>query len=106
MRRVLWVLALAGLAAAPPASTTDPSRALLTAAFGLSAPDLALIDRGQIVTRTLDVKNGREVATLGVVRIRTTPENYVEHFRDIASFKRTDDILQIGTFSAPPREAD
>ena len=106
MGRVLWTLALAGLAAVSAASTADPSRALLTAAFGISAADLAEIDRGQIVARTLEVKNGREIATLGVVRIRTTPESYVEHLRDIARFKRTDDILQIGTFSAPPREGD
>jgi hypothetical protein len=106
VRRALSTLALAGLVAAPAASSVDPARALLTAAFGLSTADLAQIDRGEIVARTLGVKNGREVATLGVVRIRTTPDTYVEHLRDIASFKRTDDILQIGTFSEPPREAD
>jgi hypothetical protein len=106
VRRVLWLLALAGLVAAPAASTADPSRALLTAAFGITAAELVQIDRGQIVARTLGVKNGREIATLGVVRIRTTPETYVERFRDIASFKRTDDILQIGTFSDTPREED
>ena len=80
--------------------------AALIAAFGLSAAEIAQIDRGQIVARTLGVTNEREVATLGVVRIRTTPENYVERLRDIARFKRTPDILQIGTFSESPREGD
>ncbi|HEV8396271.1 MAG TPA: hypothetical protein VGQ37_18450 [Vicinamibacterales bacterium] len=106
MQRVLFALAVAGLAAAPSASTPDPARTFLTSAFGLSGADIARVDRGEIVARTLEVKNGREIATLGVVRIRTSPESYVEHLRDIATFKRTDDILQIGTFSAPPREGD
>lgn len=110
MRHALWIfvsaLAVAGLAESPAASAADPARSFLNAAFALSAADIAQVDRGQIVTRTLTVKNGREVATLGVVRVRTTPEHYVEQLRDIAAFKRTDDILQIGTFSSPPRDAD
>jgi hypothetical protein len=110
MRHVLWifvsVFAGAALVAVPAASTPDPARTLLTTAFGLSAVDVARVDRGEIVGRTLAVKNAREVATLGVVRIRTTPERYIEQLRDIARFKRTEDILQIGTFSEPPRERD
>ena len=108
MRRTLSVFALAGVVAVPAASTSTPSaaRAFLTEAFGLSAADVARVDRDEIVGRTLAVKNTREVATLGVVRIRTTPERYVEQLRDIVRFKRTDDILQIGTFSEPPRSSD
>src|SRR5262249_412962 len=50
--------------------------------------------------------NRREVATLGIVRIRTSPSKYVERLADIATFKRTDEVLQIGTFSNPPRLDD
>jgi hypothetical protein len=110
MRHALWifvsVFSAAGLVAVPAASTPDPARAFLTAAFGVSAGDVARLDRGEIVGRTLAAKNAREVATLGVVRIGTTPERYVDRLRDIARFKRTPDILQIGTFSERPAESD
>ena len=110
MRYALWisvsVFSGAALVAVPAASTPDPARTILTAAFGLSAAEIARVDRGEIVGRTLAVKNAREVAPLGVVRINATPERYVERLRDIARFKRTDDILQIGTFSDPPRQSD
>ena len=75
-------------------------------AFQLSAPDIERLDRGDVVARTLDVKNRHEVATLGIVRIETSPSRYVERLTDIATFKRTDDVLQIGTFSALPQPAD
>ena len=106
MARAVWFLALLGLVAAPRVSATDPARAFLSAAFSLSTAEIAQVDRGQIVTRTLAVQNAREVATLGVVRVGTTPEHYVEQLRDIATFKRTADILQIGTFTAVPVESD
>jgi hypothetical protein len=106
VRRALSVLALAGLVAVPAGSAPGGARAFLTEAFGLSEADIARVDRGEIVGRTLPVRNTREVATLGVVRILTTPERYVEQLRDIVRFKRTDDILQIGTFSEPPRASD
>ena len=106
MRLGLSVLALLGVVAVPSASTREHARAFLTAAFSLSPADIAHIDNGQIVARTLEVKHRREVATLGIVRIQTTPEVYIERLRDIVNFKRTDGILQIGTFSNPPQLGD
>ena len=75
-------------------------------AFDLSAGEIGRIDGGQVVTRTLEVKHRREVATLGIIRIKTTPPAYVERLTDIVSFKRAADVLQIGTFSNPSRPAD
>jgi hypothetical protein len=46
------------------------------------------------------------VATLGIVRINTSPSRYVERLADIAQFKQTKDILQIGTFSSQPKAGD
>lgn len=106
VRLALSVLAIVGLVAVPGASTLDPARAFLTAAFNLSPANISQIDNGQIVVRTLGVKNRREVATLGVVRIQTTPAVYVERLRDIANFKRTEGILQIGTFNNPAQPGD
>ena len=100
------IVALIALAGAPAASTSDPARTFLMTAFGLSAAEIRHIDGGEVLSRTLDVKNRRELATLGIVRIKTTPSTYVEHLADIATFKRTDKVLQIGTFSTPPQPGD
>ncbi len=105
-RLALSVFALVGLVAVPGGSTLDPARAFLTTAFNLSPADISAVDDGQIVARTLRVTNRREVATLGVIRIQTTPAAYVERLRDIVNFKRTDGVLQIGTFSDPPQQRD
>src|SRR5262245_53075420 len=94
------------LLVAPGLASGDPARSFLMTAFQLSSDEIDHIDRGEVVSRTLDVKNRREVATLGIVRIRTSPSKYVERLADIATFKRTDDVLQIGTFSSSPRLDD
>ena len=99
-------IVLLTLLAAPGGATFDPARAFLTNAFQLSATDIEHLDGGQVVSRTLEVKNRREVATLGIVRIRTSPSTYVERLADITSFKRTPDVLQIGTFGSPPQLRD
>jgi hypothetical protein len=104
--RLVTTLALTAMLTAPAAATVDPARMFLTSAFNLSAAEIERIDRGEVVSRTLETKNHREVATLGIVRIKTSASRYVERFTDIATFKRTDDILQIGTFSTVPQPAD
>jgi hypothetical protein len=100
------MLLLVALVAAPQAATLDPARTFLMTAFRLSSADLRRLDAGAVVSRTLDVTNRREVATLGIVRINTSPSTYVTRLADIATFKRTDDVLQIGTFSTLPQLAD
>jgi hypothetical protein len=100
------IVALLTVLTTPGAATVDSARAFLTTAFHLSAAQIERLDSGQVVARTLDVKNKREVATLGIVRIKTSPSTYVERLADIASFKKTADVLQIGTFSNPPQLSD
>jgi hypothetical protein len=104
--RLGTTLTLIALLVAPGAATPDPATTFLRTAFNLSAADIGRIDRGEVVSRTLEVKHRREVATLGIVRIATSPSRYVERLADIKTFKRTDGILQIGTFSAVPQPAD
>src|SRR5262245_50059659 len=104
--RLLSTAILIGLLAERAPATSDPARTFLTTAFSLPAAEIAGLDAGDVVARTLDVKNGREVATLGIVRIKTSPSVYVERLADIVTFKRTDDVLQIGRFSNPPRLED
>lgn len=84
----------------------EPARAFVARMFQLSAADGRRLDNGDVVARTLEAKDKREVATLGVVRIAITPEFYVEQFDDIATFKRTEAVLQVGAFSDSPQPAD
>ena len=104
--RIVATLTLFALLATPGAATFDPARTFLMTAFNVSAADIGRLDRGDVVSRTLEVKNRREVATLGIVRIKTSPSRYVERLADITTFKRTDDVLQIGTFSSRPQPED
>jgi hypothetical protein len=105
-RFVLPILALLMLAVVPAASTSDSAKAFLATAFKLSPAEIRHIDGGQVLSRTLDVMNTREVATLGIVRMQTTPAAYIERLTDITTFKRTGDVLQVGTFTDPPRPGD
>ena len=54
--------------------------------FGVTAADLAAIDRGQILVRAIGTTDSREIATLGIARIKATPEFYAERLADIARF--------------------
>ena len=83
--------------------------AFLTSTFGLTKADFDRLDAGQVITRTFGPSDKREVATLGVVRVKMTPEFYVERLDDIVSFKKDggdEAVLQIGAFSTPPAVAD
>ena len=103
-RFAVTTLLVATVVAVPAGS--DPARAFLAEAFAMSAADIARVDAGHVVTRTLASSNSREVATLGIVRLRTTPAVYVERLVDIAAFKRTEDVLQIAKFGSPARFSD
>lgn len=98
----MWVVC-----GANPASREQVSaRAFLTSTFNLSKPDLDRVDAGQVVTRTMDAADKREVATFGIVRIKMTPEFYVKRLQDIVTFKKNEEVLQIGAFGAPPTVAE
>jgi hypothetical protein len=91
---------------APAAATMSPAGTFLMTAFHLSSAEMERLDGHQVFTRTLDTKNRRELATLGIVRVAASPSAYVERLADIVSFKKTDDVLQIGKFSTPPQLQD
>lgn len=88
------------------ARPADSARSYLSASFGLTAAEIAQVDAGQVVSRTLDARDAREVATMGVMRARISPAFYAERLADITSFKKDDDILQIGLFGAQPTVHD
>jgi len=104
--RLMTMLLPLALVASPAPPTVDSSRTFLMSAFDLSTAEIGRLDRGEVISRTLDVKNHREVATLGIVRIDTSPSRYAECLADITTFKRTGDVVQIGMFSNVPQARD
>jgi hypothetical protein len=102
---ILCILASLPLATGR-AATAGRGHEFLVDTFNLAKDDLARIATGRVYSHSLPVRHPREVATLGIVRIQTTPQRYIEGLGDIAAFKRDDKILQIGTFSTPPQRGD
>jgi hypothetical protein len=102
------LIAIAGLvwAASAVAGGRETARPFVIKAFGFSAAELDQVDRGQVVARTLSAKHSQEIATVGLVRLRMTPDFYIERLRDIVRFKQSSEVLQIGRFSAPPQIGD
>ena len=80
----------------------NSARAFLESSFGLSSHEIETVADGHVMTRTVAARDPREVATLGLVRVRVTPEFYAQRLADIVRFKRTEPVLQIGRFGNPP----
>jgi len=97
MCAAVGVAALAGAAA--------DVRTVLARDFALSPQDFADLERGKTVKHTLKGVPG-EIAVVGAIRVHAPKTKLIERVRDVATFKRGPDILQIGVFSSPPVEAD
>jgi hypothetical protein len=96
----LWMLA--PLAGAQP----EPTLAYLRSEFGFTAGDLRDVAHGRASVRSLETRDGREIAIVGVVRVPVSPDTYITRMRNIVDFKRHEAVRQIGTFSDPPRAED
>ncbi len=96
------VLAAAALAPGAP----DEPRRLLGNHLGFSPRELEALDRGAPIKRSLDASDPREVALAGAIRVAVPRAYFVDRFRDIVEFKRGPLVLQVGTFSRPPRLDD
>ena len=105
MKLLASVLAL--VAAVEGQSAGSPAIArFLSESFGLSRADWMAVRDGRAVVRSLASADHREISSLGVIRVDVTPEDYIEQLRDIAVFKRSDSVSQIGTFGLPPALRD
>jgi len=103
-------LAVTGLVVALGATTSTARghdvRTFFAQTLSLDAGELDRLDTGEVVTRTLPASDTREVATVGIVRMRMTPDFYVSRLVDIVNFKHADAVLQIGVFGSPPAASD
>jgi hypothetical protein len=74
--------------------------------FGFDAGDMLKLDRRQPVVRSLHTVDAREIATVGVVRVRVSPGFYTARLRDVESLATSDIVLQIGRFGEAARAED
>ena len=68
--------------------------------------ELATLESGKIIVNLPKTPETREVAAFAIMRLDIPPDFFVERVRDIVTFKKSEKVLQIGKFSAPPRLAD
>lgn len=99
------VVAVAAEAQDPPSGPAG-FHPFLATGIGLTAGEVASLVQGRVVVKTLDPGDRREVGLAGVVRIEAPRERMVDGWRDIVAFRKSDVVLEMGTFGEPPRPGD
>lgn len=97
-----WAMGAAGAGAAedPPMTVFLKKTALLTDA------QVTALDAFEVVTKQLPADEKADVAVFGAVRIAASPETYLARFKDIAGFRRSPSVTEIGRFSDAPDVRD
>ena len=73
--------------------------------LGLSAADLALLERGEPLARVLDTDR-RQVAVAGAVRVRSSRDRLLARFRELSYLARSDMVVSVSAFSPAPSADD
>ncbi|HEY2382852.1 MAG TPA: hypothetical protein VGK48_16880 [Terriglobia bacterium] len=68
--------------------------------------ELGQLDHGQIVVKLPPTMEQREVAAFAIMQLRVPADYYISKFQDIVNFKKSDNVLEIGKFSNPPKLED
>jgi hypothetical protein len=90
----------------PGQTPTHTLQEFLQKQLAFTASELGAMDKGQIVVRLPKTPEAREVAAFAIMRLDVPSEFFLEKVRDIVNFKKSDNVLQIGKFSNPPRIED
>ena len=72
----------------------------------VSEAELAAVDRGEAISKMLSSGNEREITAFGMIQVAASGDVLVERFRDITNFKKAEQVLEIGKFSASPNLQD
>jgi hypothetical protein len=68
--------------------------------------ELIALENSKIIVKLPKTPETREVAAFAIMRVDVPTDFFVERVRDIATFKKSEKVLQIGKFSKPPRLED
>lgn len=102
----IWLLLLLGALTARAQNFPERFQNLLRKQMNVSEANLASLERGEAVTKLLKTGAKKEITALGIVRVNASGDLFIDKFHDIADFKRSASVLQIGKFSNPPRLTD
>lgn len=101
----IFILFMVGAETLSQAPQPEPY-AFLRKELAFSSFDLATLERGQAVVKLPKTPETREVAAFAIIRLDISGDFFVESLRDIVNFKKSENVLQIGKFSSPPRLED
>src|SRR5262249_48697164 len=95
------------LAAALPILAQDPNLLkFFRESAGLPPDQIAAIQGGHPVAKTLPSRTPAEVFLLGAIYIRATPESYLKFAQDFDRLRKLPNYLALGVFSNPPQASD
>lgn len=109
LMKKLCVISILSLFSVFPLYAESPYKELqvfLRKHINFSEADLVAMQKGEVVSKILKTSNHSEVAAFGVVRINVNGELFVDRFRDIVKFKKSESVVEIGKFSDSPKLED
>jgi hypothetical protein len=94
-------------AAAVFAQTPSPEpETFLRKQLAFTTYELGALEKGEIIVKLPRTTETREVAAFAIMRLDVPADFFIEKIQDIVSFKKSENVLQIGKFSNPPRLED
>jgi hypothetical protein len=101
------VVACLWIAAALVAETSSPDlHTFLRRQLAVTPVEIESLEKGEIIVRLPKTTLTREVAAFAVMRLDVPDDFFIERVRDIVTFKASENVLEIGKFSDPPRLSD
>ncbi len=102
----LLVFLLCSLIATNACALSNDLQSFLRNQAGFSQVELHQLEQGKVLTKLLDTGSKPEVAVLGVMHVDVPANFFVERFRDIETFMKSDQVMAISRFDAPPQLSD
>jgi hypothetical protein len=110
IRRFMPTAALLVLVAAAARPGFSQSNSTLRAFFrqdvGLSEDQIAAIQSGKAVSKTMPSRTASEVFLFGAIYIHAAPESYPQFAHDFDRLRKLPNYLALGVFSNPPQPSD
>jgi hypothetical protein len=68
--------------------------------------DVATAEAGRTITKIVETGDPEDIFVVGVIRIATTPANFVSRYKNITEFEASPSVPAGAKFSTPPKESD
>jgi len=104
MRAASWLVLL--IVTAPAFAQSPQLLKFFRESAELTPEQIAAIQSGQPVAKTLPSRTPAEVFLLGAVYIHATPESYLKYAQDFDRLRKLPNYLALGVFSNPPQASD